>query len=136
VLAVQLAGCYWLDEIAPGRKTGPDYLQLLQAICFALGWDTANPVLEQFNWPMARAGSLDQGVGAARAGFAGFLAGRLERQQPARVILLGELDSAWYDPQTLSELPVTSTVSAWKMLRQPELKRQAWLDLQALRHEI
>jgi hypothetical protein len=133
VLAVQLGGCYWLDEIPPGRNTGPDYLQLLQSICFALGWDTGNPALEQFNWPLSRGGSLDQGVSAARAGFTGFLTGRLERVQPDRVLLLGDLDPAWYDPQAMADLPVTRTVSGWKMLRQPELKRQAWLDLQALR---
>lgn len=134
VLAVQLSGCYWLDEIPPGRNPGPDYLQLLQSICFALGRDTASPVMEQFNWPLAPGGSLDQGIGAARASFAGFLTGRLERLQPARIIVLGELDAAWYDPQAMAGLSVTSTVSAWKMLREPELKRQAWLDLQALRH--
>jgi hypothetical protein len=134
VLAVQLGGCYWLDEIPPGRNPGPDYLQLLQSICFALGWDTGNPALEQFNWPLAQGGSLDRGVSAARAGFTGFLTGRLERLQPARVIVLGDLDPAWCDPQAMAGLPVTTTVSGWKMLRQPKLKRQAWLDLQALRH--
>ena len=134
VVAVQLGGCYWLDEIPPGRNLGQDYTQLLQAICFALGWSTGEPVLDQFNWPMARGGQLDQGVDSARGGFAGFLTGRLERIQPQRVILLGELDSSWFDPQLLSAHQVTSTVSAWKMLRQPELKHRAWLDLRALRN--
>jgi hypothetical protein len=133
VVAVQLGGCYWLDEIPPGRSLGQDYTQLLQAICFALGWSTGEAELEQFNWPMARGGKLDQGVDSARGGFAGFLTGRLERIQPQRVILLGELDSSWFDPQLLSAHQVTSTVSAWKMLRQPELKHRAWLDLRALR---
>jgi len=133
VAAVQVGGCYWLDEIPPGRSLGQDYTQLLQAICFALGWSTGAAVLEQFNWPMSRGGQLDQGVDSARGGFAGFLTGRLERIAPQRVILLGELDSTWFDPQLLSGYQVTSTVSAWKMLRQPELKHRAWLDLQVLR---
>ncbi len=133
VVAVDLGGCYWLDEIPPGRSLGPDYTQLLQAICLALGWNANRPVLEQFNWPLSRGGLLDQGIDSARAGFAGFLAGRLERIQPQRVVLLGEPDSSWFDHRLLSQHQVTRTVSAWKMLRQPELKRRAWLDLQVLR---
>jgi hypothetical protein len=135
VLATHLGGAYWLDEVPPGRSPGAEYLQLLQSICFALGWDTAAPALEQFNWPLARGGKLDRGVDAARAGFAGFLSGRLERLQPGRVVLLGEPDPSWYDPQLVTDYAVTRTVSAWKMLRTPELKRQAWLDLQTLRND-
>jgi hypothetical protein len=135
VLAVHLGGAYWLDEVPPGRSPGADYLQLLQSICFALGWDTAAPQLDQFNWPQARGSKLDQGVDAARAGFAGFLSGRLERLQPGRVVLLGEPDPSWYDPQIVADYRLTRTVSAWKMLRQPELKRRAWQDLQTLRND-
>jgi hypothetical protein len=55
--------------------------------------------------------------------------------QPGRVVLLGEPDPSWYDPQLVTDYAVTRTVSAWKMLRTPELKRQAWVDLQTLRND-
>jgi hypothetical protein len=133
VAAVTLAGMYWLDEIPPGRELGPDYTQLLQAICRALGLPDADPVAEQFAWPLHNSSQLAQGEEAARQGFSGFIGGRLERLRPSGVILLGDLDKTWFDPSILSELPVVTTVSAWQMLRQPTLKSRAWSDLQVLR---
>jgi hypothetical protein len=131
--AVSLGGWYWLDDIPPGRGLGPEYLQLLQAIAVALGMQAGPPVLEQFNWPMHTSTQLDRDDAAARGGLGGFLANRLERIQPAGVILLGEFAQAWFDRDLLSPLPIVDTVSGWQMLRQPALKRQAWSDLQVLR---
>ena len=76
---------------------------------------------------------LDRGVEAARGGLGGFLANRLERIEPAGIVLLGEFAQGWFDRELLSPLPIVETVSAWQMLRQPVLKRQAWSDLQVLR---
>ena len=131
--AVGLGGWYWLDEIPPGRDLGPEYLQLLQAIALALGMDVGQPVLEQFNWPLHTSSLLDRGEEAARGGLGGFLVSRFERYQPAGVILLGEMEQGWFDRELLTPHRIVATVSAWKMLRQPELKRQAWTDLQVLR---
>jgi hypothetical protein len=131
--AVGLGGWYWLDEIPPGRDLGPEYLQLLQAIAVALGMEVGEPVFEQFNWPLHTNSRLDRGEQAARGGLGGFLVSRLERYQPAGVILLGEMEQGWFDRGLLSPHRIVATVSAWKMLRQPALKRQAWSDLQVLR---
>jgi hypothetical protein len=131
--AVGLGGWYWLDEIPPGRDLGPEYLQLLQAIAVALGLNVGQPVFEQFNWPLHNSTRLDRGEQAARGGLEGFLVSRFERYQPAGVILLGEMDQGWFDRQLLAPHRIVATVSAWKMLREPALKRQAWSDLQVLR---
>lgn len=131
--AVGLGGWYWLDEIPPGRDLGPGYLQLLQAIAAALGMAAGEPVIEQFNWPLHTSSRLDRGEQAARGGLRGFLVSRFERYQPAGVILLGEMEQGWFDRELLTPHRIVATVSAWKMLRQPALKRQAWTDLQVLR---
>jgi hypothetical protein len=131
--AVGLGGWYWLDEIPPGRDLGPEYLQLLQAIAAALGMEVGQPVFEQFNWPLHTGTRLDRGEQAARGGLAGFLVSRFERYQPAGVILLGEMEQGWFDRELLTPHRIVATVSAWKMLREPALKRQAWTDLQVLR---
>ena len=131
--AVGLGGWYWLDEIPPGRDLGPEYLQLLQAIAAALGMDAGQPVFEQFNWPLRTGTRLDRDEQAARDGLGGFLVSRFERYQPAGVILLGEMEQGWFDRELLVPHRIVATVSAWKMLREPALKRQAWTDLQVIR---
>jgi hypothetical protein len=131
--AVGLGGWYWLDEIPPGRDLGPEYLQLLQAIAVALGMEVGQPVFELFNWPLHTSTQLDRDDEAARGGLGGFLASRFERYKPTGVILLGEMEQGWFDRELLAPHRIVATVSAWKMLRQPALKRQAWNDLQVLR---
>lgn len=133
VAATKLGGWYWLDEVPPGRALGPDYLQLIQAICIALEWPTGDPVHERFAWPMGGGGQLDQGVASARAALAGFLRGRIERLQPAGIVLLGEFSDPWFNREILAPYRVVRTVSAWQMLRRPELKRRAWAELRNLR---
>ena len=132
VAATFAGGWYWIDEITAGRSVGAEYLQLIQAICHAMRLSTDAPVQEQFNWPLGGASQLDQGTDAARAAFSGFLTGRIERFQPARVVLLGAPDSQWFEASLLPADAKTVSVSGWRMLRQPELKRQAWGELKAL----
>ena len=137
VLACHLGGWYWLDEIPRGRVLGPDYLRLLQSIGVALELPPAEPLLERFDWPIAPNRRLGSTEAAARDGFSGFLGGRLERNPVAGLVLLGVANEFWLDRDALGSrfgiAQMVETVSAWKMLRQPELKRQAWKDLQELR---
>ena len=132
VAATFAGGWLWLDEIPAGRTAGRDHLHLLQSICLALGLPADPPVQEMFNWPLGAGGQLDQGVDAARAAFSGFVSGRLERLQPARTLVLGEWDSQWYEPSLLPAQAQKVSVSAWEMLRRPQLKRQAWSELKPL----
>ena len=71
--------------------------------------------------------------GADYAQLLGFLSGRITRTEPARVVLLGELQEPWFDPAFAQDVPVTRTVSAWGMLRDSQLKARAWRDLKPLR---
>ena len=140
VLACHLGGWYWLDEIPRGREPGPNYLRLLQSIGAALELPTAEPLLERFDWPIAPNPRLDTTEAAARDGFSGFLGGRLERNPVAGLVLLGVANEFWLDRDALGSrfgiAQLVETVSAWKMLRQPELKKQAWKDLQGLRRHL
>ena len=137
VLAGRLGGWYWLDEIPWGRQQGPEYLLLLQSICAALGLPYADPQLERFDWPIAGARQPDNTEHAARDGFSGFLCGRLERNPVHGLVLLGVGNEPWLDRAGLDSLPVVKkiveTASAWRMLRQAKLKKQAWKELQDLR---
>ena len=132
VAACFLAGHCWLDEIPRARELGDNYLQLLQGICYALGWDARAPVLERFDWPMHHNRQLDQGQATARHGFEGFIRARMERYPVRGVILLGDTEAGWLDPEVFSGLELLTTVSAWRMLKQPELKVEAWRDLKRL----
>lgn len=127
-----VGGWYWLDEIGAGRSLAPDYARLLQAICHALGLSVDAPVAEQFNWPIGGAGQLDQGAAAATAALAGFIQGRLERFSPDRVILMGDFTGSGLEASTIPLAVSRISVSAWRMLRQPELKRQAWRELKQI----
>jgi len=133
VAAVSAGGWYWLDQLPPGRDPGPHYMQLIASICSALGLEAADPQLERFSWPMHNSSQIARDQGAAQEAFTAFLEGRLERLQPAGLVLLGELDDGLFDRGRLGDLPVVSTVSAWRMLRDPTLKPRAWQDLQSLR---
>jgi hypothetical protein len=133
VMACYLGGRYWLDEVPRSREPGDDYQVLLQGICIALGWDPGKPVLERFDWPMHHNRQLDQGQEAARHGFEGFIRARLEQRPVSGIVLLGEPEGGWFDAAVFGGLQIVTTVSAWRMLRQPELKKVAWRDLKVAR---
>jgi hypothetical protein len=132
VAACFLAGYCWLDEVPRARELGDDYLPLLQGVCTALGWKADAPMLERFNWPMHHNRQLDQGQETARHGFEGFIRARLERHPVCGIILLGEPEGGWLAPGLFSGLEVHTTVSAWRMLKHPQLKKDAWRDLKRL----
>jgi hypothetical protein len=133
VSACYLGGRYWLDEVPRARELGDDYLVLLQGICIALDLDPGSAVLDRFDWPMHHNRQLDQGQEAARHGFEGFIRARLEQRQVSGIVLLGEPEGGWFDASVFSGLQMLTTVSAWRMLKQPELKNVAWRDLKSLR---
>ncbi len=133
VLSCRVGNWLWLDEIPRGREQSREYLQLLQSICAALGLPTEQPHLERFDWPIADTRQMGNSEAAARDGFSGFLRGRLERNPVQGVVLLGVVDASWLDRSSLGDLKVVETVCAWQMLREPQLKRQAWNDLKSLR---
>ncbi len=131
VAATEAGGWLWIDEIPAGREPGEDYAQLIIAICRALGLPESAAQVVCFRYPVAA--PLAGGVDEAREALFGFLSGRLSRNTPRGVILLGEFTEPWFDRNCLEGLQLVETVSAWGMLREPALKAQAWADLKTLR---
>ena len=132
VASCYLGGYLWLDEIPRSRDLGDNYPALLHALAVALGWDGGDAVVERFDWPMHYNQQLAQGPEAARHGFEGFVRARLERHPVRGVVLLGPMQAEWLDRGVFTGLELVATVSAWQMLKQPELKAQAWRDLKRL----
>jgi hypothetical protein len=131
-VAVSFAGgLLWLDEILQA-PVGPEYAQLLGAIVLALGRDNAAPLVYQFNWPLHDNAQLDQGADAAREGLLGFVNRKLSETPCEAVVLMGEVAQKRIVPADLQVKRQVHTVSAWQMLRAPELKPLAWQDLQPL----
>jgi uracil-DNA glycosylase len=123
----------WLDQLPPGRGAGGDYAQLLEAICLALELPAGPAEVSLFNFPMTDLPQVGRGVAAARDALQGYLERRIEQLRPRAVVLLGEIEEPWFNRSCLEHCPVLVTVSAWRMLRQPDLKPVAWSDLQSLR---
>ncbi len=125
--AVALGGCLWLEEL-PDGVLGRDQVQLMRAICRALGWP-ADPVgVNQFTWPMHRNPQFDQGAEAALAALSAFVQRQMNAGDCERLILLGQPAR-----DRLGEVPpgkpVLATCATRDMLRDPLLKRDAWRDL-------
>lgn len=125
--AVALGGCLWLEEL-PDGVLGRDQVQLMRAICRALGWP-ADPVgVNQFTWPMHRNPQFDQGAEAALAALSAFVQRQMNAGDCERLILLGQPAR-----DRLGQLPpgtpVLATCATRDMLRDPLLKRDAWRDL-------
>jgi hypothetical protein len=131
VVATAAGGWLWIDEIPAGREPGDDYGQLVIAICRALGLPGSAASVDRFNYPVAA--RLAGGVDEARQALFGFLSGRLSRTEAHGLILLGEFAERWFDRTCLEGRRVVQTVSAWRMLREPQLKARAWEDLKCLR---
>jgi uracil-DNA glycosylase len=133
LLVSAVGGCLWLDAIPPGRRPGPEYGHLLESICHALELEGRDAAVTQFDFPLTDSPGLERNLSAARDALQGFLARQLERITPRAVLLLGDLEQPWFNRDCLAGYRVVSTVSVWRMLREPSLKPTAWSDLKALR---
>lgn len=133
LVAAEVGGWFWLDEIPAGREPGEDYAQLLLAICRALGLPASGAQVNRFSYPVNA--KLAGGVEEAGQALYGFLAGRIADADPSGIVLLGDFAEPWFDRACLDGRRVVQSVSAWQMLRQPALKARAWTDLQPLRDD-
>jgi hypothetical protein len=131
-LAAIVAGGYlWLEDLQE-RPLAREQVQLMQAMARALGEAGSPPEVAQFDWPMHNNQQLALGEEAARASVAGFIARKLEQQHCHALVLLGEPCKAWVPLEQLGSTNIVSTVSTAQMLADPQLKKQAWGDLQPL----
>lgn len=125
--AVALGGRLWLEEL-PDGVLGRDQVQLMRAICHALGWPLEPLTINQFTWPMHRNPQFDQSAEAATAALSAFVGRQMEAGQCSQLMLLG---SAARDRlgDMAPGIPVLCTHSTRDMLGNPLLKRDAWRDL-------
>lgn len=125
-------GWIWLDEAEPGTISS-DYFQLFKSLLFALGRSEEGFQAHEFTWPVHNNQQLDLSPEAARDALVGFV-GRLLASSPCEgVVIMGDNTAARFDIDQLGFKQQVATVSAWRMMQQPELKKTAWLDLQGLR---
>jgi hypothetical protein len=158
-LAALVAGDWlWLEELA-GIPLAREQVQLIQAMATVLSFGSdatrpgaarpsaarpsaarpsaarpsaAPPQQAQFNWPIHTNQQLDLGPEAARSAVAGFIRRKLEQHGCRGLILLGRACLARVPLDQLECPELVQTVSTAEMLKNPALKKQAWLDLRPL----
>ena len=128
VAAIAAGGWLWVEELSNGIITR-DQLQLIRGIVRALGLKEDNLDVSQFDWPIHTNKQLDLGEGAAQAGLGGFVQRKLDQLQCRGLILLGSACQQKLDKKLPAAGHCVSTVSTAEMLRDGQLKKQAWLDL-------
>jgi hypothetical protein len=129
IVAVTAGGCLWLEELSQ-PTVSRDQLQLIRAMAKALALEESELDVSQFDWPIHNNSQLDLGAEAAIAALGGFVQRKADRCRG--LIFLG---SACRQKLNMTQLELgqcVSTVSTADMLRDPLLKKQAWLDLQAI----
>ncbi len=131
-----------LDEGLPATVDPSEYLQLIQNMLFALGAGKQNLSIDAFIWPMIRNSQVDQSETAARQTLQAFLAKQIDQLGASYMLLMGDIVSQYLVDDALPvgdliqhpQLPVMviRSLSAHRMLTEPQLKRDVWQDLQAL----
>ncbi len=131
-----------VDDCPLAQLRNRDYLTLLQNIVLALGLGKQQLAMHSFQWPETMKGHADRGAAAASQALQAFLARQLELGGIGQLLLMGEaasrfaadkdLPRATLLPYEPAEATVLSTLSASRMLAEPELKRDLWQQLQPL----
>ncbi len=128
-VAIVAAGEWlWVEELSHGNLSR-DQQQLIQAIVRALGLKGGNFNVSQFDWPIHTNKQLDLGEEAAQAGLGGFVQRKFDQLQCRGLILLGSASQQRLEKKLAGAEQCVSTVSTAQMLRDGQLKKQAWLDL-------
>ena len=131
IAAVIAGGFLWLEQIT-GSCVSRDQVHLIRAMAKALALPEGELDVSQFDWPIHKNTQLDLGVQAARAGLAGFVQRKLGSKQCRGLVLLGNASGEKLDTTQLEFEHCLTTVSTVEMLRDPQLKKQAWLDLASI----
>lgn len=131
-----------IDNAIPGHIDPNSYMQLLQNLLFALGMGKQQLSLDAFSWPMSHNSQIDQSKSAAIQTLEAFLNKRVEQDDIAYLVLMGETAIQYLDVELAAieglgkhaRLPVQCVQihSAGLMLDQPLLKAEAWEQLQPL----
>jgi len=135
IVAVIVGGYLWLEELA-GSAVFREQIHLIRAMAKALGMAEGEVDVSQFDWPIHSNAQLDLGEDAARAGLAGFVRGKIDRGRCRGIIILGSPCRQKLDIAQLEPGQCVSTLSTGEMLREPQLKKQAWRDLLSIANRL
>jgi len=125
-----------VDEAPRNSAARAEYLRLIGNVLFALQGGAAAPTLDVFIWPMVKNNpQIDQGADAAREAVAAYAQKQIHNRGLRTVLLLGDSAQRWLPESACARLDVAcaaSSVSGWRCLGEPAMKRQLWLDLRHL----
>jgi hypothetical protein len=135
-----------VDDCDPGQLHSRDYQVLLQNIVNALGLGQQAINSQSFQWPEAMKGHNDQSPAAAGQALQAYLARQLELGETRYLLIMGdaarrfavntELADGILSPHADQAVQQLLTLSACRMLSEPELKRDLWQQLQPLYQAI
>ncbi|MEE8059193.1 MAG: hypothetical protein V3T17_15355 [Pseudomonadales bacterium] len=131
-----------IDDGLPSNIDPADYRCLIHNMLFALGAGKQQLSIDTFVWPMIRNSNIDQSETAVRQTLEAFLAKQIEQLDAHYVLVMGDIVARYLVDEVMPvgefiqhpQWPVhlIRTLSAHRMLAQPELKREVWKDLQCL----
>ena len=128
------SGILILDEGLSAEQDYTEYLRLLQNILLAVGAGQQAIQLDPFLWPMVQNAQIDQSETAARQTLSAYLSKLIDDLSIRYLLVMGDTAEQYLAP--VDSLLLVKTVSALHMLANPELKRQAWSDLQVLKKAL
>jgi hypothetical protein len=129
ITALVTGNWLWLEELPLQQALMRNQVLLVQSMARVLGWGEGGPDVSPFNWPIHTNSQLDLGVEAARASLGGFISRKLGEHQCRGLVVLGDQCQRWLPTGQLEVKHQLCTVSTAAMLRDPQLKKQAWRDL-------
>ena len=128
VAAILSGKWLWIEELTHGVLSR-EQVHLVQAMTKALGVEQPKCRTSQFDWPIHNNTQLDLSVEAAQGGLAGFVQRQVEDFECQGLIVMGRACEQRLAFQQLRIPRCVRTVSTAEMLADPQLKKQAWVDL-------
>ena len=123
LLMVTAGRWLWLETIEDGLIR-QEQLQLIQAMARALDGPSVNVSRRQLDWPLSKHPHLPQDIEAARQTVAGQVQRLAQEAKIAGVMVLGSATFPYLN--AVAGLELVELPSTLAMLREPELKAQAW----------
>ena len=131
IAAVSVGGWLWLEDL-PQRVVSRDQVHLVRAMVRALGFEEGELAVSQFDWPIHNNAQLDLTEEAACAALGGFVYNKMEKQRCKGLVVLGAATAKKLNVSQLDITHCVTTLSTAAMLAKPELKKQAWIELQQI----
>jgi hypothetical protein len=131
VAAISVGGWLWLENL-PQQVVSRDQVHLVRAMVRALGLEEGELAVSQFDWPIHNNAQLDLTEEAACAALGGFVYSKLEKGRCNGLVVLGADTLKKLNISQLDIKHCVTTLSTAAMFATPELKKQAWIELQQI----